>query len=245
MKRRELFLCAGLGLMMSMGVGQGCSPLSPAKENTVNASTGEGKCKPPPGVSGIPKTIEDTVALINSLPKPVSVACFIESLSRPLNVSLTNNAFSAQPAVGNRSPRIFIISDKLFISVVPEGPGQDVAEFSFMTSTDTSIKAEIGFPVVQALSASAPYDRILYGSGTACVFCHSGENATPLVSFANAFVSRALRPNPATKVELEDLRTEVAKCNPGLEQKRCELLKALFGNGELRSQDFPADMPSF
>ena len=38
---------------------------------------GRPRCTPPDGMSGTPQTIEDAVALLNALPKPTSVACFV------------------------------------------------------------------------------------------------------------------------------------------------------------------------
>ena len=45
---------------------------------------GRARCRPPAGVSGYPKTTQAALDLLNALPKPTSVACFVESLDRPL-----------------------------------------------------------------------------------------------------------------------------------------------------------------
>lgn len=250
MKGPTKILIAGLFLSVGLGIGQGCSPSFAPEESALQLGSSQPgaitkACAPPQGVSGVPKTIEEAVALINALPRPVTVACFVESLDRPLNVSLTNNQVSAQPAVGNRSPRIFIMIDKLFISVVPEGLGRDYVEFSYLTAPDLSIKAEIEFPVTETISAQAPYDRVLYAGGTSCGFCHKAERRSTLVNFATAFESKALQPPVGSKVDLEQLRREVPLCDPLVEPVRCAILSALFNNGTLRSTSFPSTLPYF
>lgn len=241
-------IIAGLVLLIGViGLGQGCSSsfttLNPDNGNSAFGSTTKA-CAPPAGISGSPKTIEEAVSLINALPKPVTVPCFIESLDRPLNVSLTKNEVSAQAAVGSRSPRIFIIIDKLFISVVPDGLGRDYIEFSYLTAADMSIKAELEFPVVRTVSAREPYDSILYGAGTSCSVCHRGERRSSLVDFALAYESKALQPAEDTLVDLEAFRKELRICNFQKEPERCEMIKALLTHGEVRSRRFPAGIPT-
>ena len=68
-------------------------------------------------------TIESVIDLTNTLPFPVSVPCLLASLPRPLPLVATNSINSAQPAEGNRSPRVFLLLEHLAISVVPEGRG--------------------------------------------------------------------------------------------------------------------------
>lgn len=223
----------------------GCtSPFAPLPEMTQELNSTE-HCKAPAGVSNSPKTIEEALALVNSLPKPVTVPCFLASLARPLKMSLTNNILSAQPANGNRSPRVFIINDNLLISVVPEGVGQDLVEFSLLTAPDRSIKAEIEFPVLNILPADEPYKQVLLGAGTICRSCHGGETRATQVTFAEAYESKAFQPPIGSKVDIEAFRAEVALCDPKTEKKRCEIIDALFSHGAVQSEDFPQDMPYF
>ena len=65
-------------------------------------------CRAPSSVSNAPQSIAETVTLINALPKPLTLPCFLESLARPLEMSATFSVVSAQPAVGHRSPRVFL-----------------------------------------------------------------------------------------------------------------------------------------
>src|SRR6187551_2246457 len=87
-------------------------------------------CHPPSGISGAPQTIEDVTALINALAAEhdgkVELPCFVASLDRPLGATASAGYFSAQPAHGARSPRVFLWSGALVLSVVPEGIGKDL-----------------------------------------------------------------------------------------------------------------------
>lgn len=229
-------------------VHQGCSDSSQVasvSSASTSATASFEDCKPPQGVSGSPKTIEEAVTLINSLPKPVSVACFVAALDRPIKANLTSNSNSAQPAVGTRSPRIFIVIDKLNISVVPEGIGQDYVEFSYMVSETMSVKAELEFPIIENVTPQTPYSRIRYNKGTACAVCHGIEARFADVTFTEAFYSLAFQPQKNTRVGLETFRGEVAKCNPAVEPKRCALISAFFSQGPVQNYEFPAVMPYF
>lgn len=200
------------------------------------------KCSTPQGVSGRPATIEDVVTLINSLPQPVTVSCFLESLERPLNVTLTNSQMSAQPAVGSRSPRVFILNDKLYMSIVPEGFGRDFLELSYQTSTTTSIKAQIEFPIMQPISKSKPYDDVRFGSQTRCSSCHRAETQVGVIDGVPLFESWAFQPDKETLVDLRQFKSELSVCNFDKEPERCEIIRALLNNGEVNTQSFPKSM---
>lgn len=220
-------------------VGLGCSkPM-----NVELSSESSARCQPGAGASGSPKNIEEAVALINSLPKPVTVDCFLESLDRPLKVSLTNSEASAQPAAGTRSPRVFIFIDQLLISVVPAGLGSKMVEFSLLTAADKSIKGELPFPVQQELELKAPYEHIRYGSGTICASCHGVEQQAPQITFTQAFISKAVQPSWTSRVGLTDFRKEYTYCDFKKEPERCKIIRSIFGFGEVKNQDFPAAMP--
>lgn len=244
--KRQGLIAASIVWLATATFGQGCSEMGRvALYEAPSAPLGYTSCLPPPGVSGTPKTIEEAVTLINSLPRPVTISCFLNSLDRPLRMAATNNPISGQPAEGNRSPRIFINYDKLYISVVPAGLGEHLVEFSFMVSVDTSIKAELEFPIFDQVTPQAPYDQVRFNSGTSCGVCHAGEVQTTSVPFATAFVSRALRPTDGSLVDLNALKSEVDICNDANEPHRCSILKSLFGRGAVLNQNFPADMPTF
>ena len=85
-------------------------PLAPEPINEPISGNGE-PCKSPDPALTSPKTIEQAILLINSLPKPASVLCFIQALQKPLKIAGTYSNQSAQPATD--SPRFFIFQDDL------------------------------------------------------------------------------------------------------------------------------------
>ena len=67
--------------------------------------------------------ITGAIDRINALPMPVSAACLVSSVPRPLALVATTGIMSAQPAVDLASPRIFLMLDTLVLGVVPAGDG--------------------------------------------------------------------------------------------------------------------------
>lgn len=210
-----------------------------------DAGTPSPTCRPPPGVSGAPQSIADTVTLINALPKPLTLPCYLESLDRPLRLSASESTFSAQPANGARSPRIFLFSGPLVTSVVPEGPGLPLLELSELGPDLRSVKAEVHFPVEGALTEESPYARVSEdGARTGCGTCHGQERTERTIGVTNVFSSRALKPASQEIVPLETLRAEAAHCDAAAEPDRCAMLKALFDHGPVEDQPFPAELPT-
>ncbi len=243
MKLSHKLLLIALVPIVAVVLNQGCS--QPKSTELSSGALSGPPCVVPDNIDGSPQSIEDVVTLINALPKPVTVPCLLSSLDRPLKIVSTNNALSAQPAVGNRSPRIFIMRNPLIISIVPEGSGAKVVEMSFLTSDTTSIKAEIDFPVTANLPPEAPYETIRSGDRTACGTCHTGETQATQINFATAFVSTALQPKPNTLINLEYLRNESKICNSLLEAERCAILRSIFDHGDVEKGSFPSAMPVF
>jgi len=202
-------------------------------------------CRPSAAVSGAPSTISDAVALANDLvarqPEGLTVPCFVESLDRPLGMVAVNSIFSVQPAFGPRSPRMFLFSGNLVMSVVPEGDTAHSIELAEYLSPTRSIKAEIGFPLQAPLSSSTPFDRIRDGNGTWCRGCHRDEARVDSVTIAEAFGSDVLRPNPPDEVPLPYVANEATVCDSSLEPERCEMLKAVFGHGPIEPRAFSSD----
>jgi hypothetical protein len=208
---------------------------------------GRDRCKPPAGTTGFPQTIEQAVALLNALPKPTSVACFVESLDRPLTILSTNSVFSAQPALSTKSPRVFIKTGELWSSIVIAGDSSDLIEFGYLIpGTLRSIKAELHLPLQAPVGPSAPYDRVMFGeTGTGCGFCHFGEQLEPVSGISNVFSSVAFKPRADTHVSLEGLRLEAQTCSWQAEPRRCEMLAAVFGGGAVVEGAFPSSMNTF
>lgn len=191
-----------------------------------------------------PETIEAALFRINALPRPMNVGCFLASLPRPLSVVATRSAFSAQPANGLRSPRLFIMGTPLILSVVPDGPGAHLLEFGERTEDFRSVKGEVAFPVYEALGPTAPYSRVLFTDEvTSCGLCHREE--WPSSDRPGAFESMAFRPEPNTELPMSDVRLEHDQCDPVAEPQRCEILDALFGFGPVVQGAFPEQMPTF
>jgi len=244
---RSLIVLFLIGIATGVALtGQSCSRLNggtfvienPGKQNSR-------ACFPPPGVSGTPRSVEQVVALINSLPRPVSLACFLEALDRPLRMFASQSSASVQPASGPENPRYFIFSLPLIMTVTTDGPGATRMELSVLKPGNLlSTKAEIEFPVTTGLTADQPYARVFTGAGTSCSSCHQNESADPAVSSAAAFMSSALRPLGVSEVDLNFLENQYHLCNPLNSPDRCLVLRMLFGVGPVLRTDFPAGMQS-
>lgn len=236
-------LLGGFGVLaLACGLA-GCAPEpeTPWEGTTGGETTGAvRRCAPPEGMSGRPETIEAAVALIEALPKPVTVGCFLESLDRPLEVNATSATLSAQPAVGAANPRLFIFSGALIISAVSAGDGRELVEFGQLTGLGRSIKAEVLFPVTGAIPAGEPYARMMYDDkSTSCAFCHADERQVDTIGGAAVYESRALKPIRALDVPIEDVRAEHEACDPAQEPERCAIFEGLFGFGEVVQGAFP------
>ncbi len=208
------------------------------------------RCAPGPNATGAPRSIEQVVDLINSLPKPVSVACFVESLDAPLKVFASNSVASLQLSTGPEDPRWFIFSLPLIISVTSDGPGAELLEMGVLQPGNRrTLLGELRMPVQTEIKHALPYERISEAHGTTCgFFCHQNEVRDPSIAFAQAFVSKAIRAAADSEVTLESLRGVLSRCKPPSGQPaqpsaRCELLQALLVTGRGQREDFPADMP--
>lgn len=237
--RQRVFATVAMAVLATgCGASNGSAPVPPNEPPR--------DCVPSGGATGSPGTIEEAVALINSLPRPTSVACLVESLDRPLRLSATESDFSAQPAHGRRSPRIFLFSGPLILSVVPDGPGAEVVEFSQFDDSGRSIKGELAFPVEAEVAPEAPYTKVMFQPElTHCGLCHADEQPAYRVGNAWAYSSRALRPVDSTLVPLEELRREASTCDASVEPERCRLLQELFEHGTPRAHSFPASFSTF
>lgn len=195
----------------------------------------------------VPERVTDVVDHLNTLPKPLSLACVLTSLPRPLPLHATRSILSAQPAVGQRSPRIFVLYDKLILSVALDGMGQHLLEFGELRPDAHTLKAELEFPVENELTHAAPFERVMFQEGqTSCAFCHASETRDPSIDFTAAFVSVAYRPTDRqAHVTVAELAAQLDQCDPGAEPERCAMLRALFARGMPFDQDFPADFRTF
>lgn len=205
--------------------------LNPGGSDPNEATTG---CKPALGVSGSPTTIPEALILINTLPKPTSLACFLEALDRPLTLYMTESDQSLQPSPGPRSPRTFVLRDNLEMSIVFEGLASDTLEFGFRPEISRSIKTEIVFPVTKDLSEATIFDRIQQTERTTrCGNCHVDEQHVDYPGFpSGVFESDVFPPFDFYEVKLDSLKAEAASCDKAAEPYRCELLSAIFDHGD-------------
>ena len=205
------------------------------------------RCAPGPNATGAPRTIEQVVDLINSLPKPVSVACFVESLDPPLKVYASNSVASLQLSTGPEDPRWFIFSLPLIISITSDGPGAELLEMGVLQPGNRrALLGELRMPIETEIEHALPFDRISKdeGEGTTCgFFCHQNEERDPRIHFAQAFVSKSIRAAASSEVTLDFLHGVLSRCKSPTASVRCELLHALLVTGRGQREDFPADMP--
>lgn len=194
-----------------------------------------------------PRTVTEVVDHVNTLPKPVSLPCLLTSLPRPLALNATRSLLSAQPAVGSRSPRVFVLYDQLILSVALDGMGKDLLEFGERRPEARSLKAEIEFPVAAELTHAAPFERIVFKDDqTSCAFCHAAESRDDSIDFTSAFVSVALRPTERqARVTVAEMAAELASCDRDAEPHRCGMLESLFARGMPIEQDFPMEFVTF
>lgn len=236
-----------LSVLASLAVGApACGGASPAGSADAAAAPDAAKaCAPSSGGAASLASIGDAVALMNDLlaqgRTDVTLPCFVESLARPLGALAVNSRFSAQPAAGPRSPRVFLFSGPLVVSVVPAGPSGDLLELAEYVSPVRSIKAEIAFPRLAPTSPTAPFDRVAAAGGTVCGGCHRNEEAADTVDGIHAFVSNVLRPVTADEVPWSSVEAEAAACDPAVEPARCSLFNAVVGHGPLHPGAFSAD----
>ncbi|MEO8177587.1 MAG: hypothetical protein ABI895_02030 [Deltaproteobacteria bacterium] len=193
-------------------------------------------CKPANGVSGSPTTISEAIILINTLPRPTTLACFLQALDRPLSLYLTKSVSSLQPAIGGaRSPRTFVLRDNFEMSIVFEGNANNTLEFGFRPEQARSIKAEVAFPVTRDVSEMSLFERVqVTPRTTECGRCHVGEEHIDYPGFPlGVFISDAIGPLAFEEVSVESMQAENASCDETAEPYRCELLSALFDHGEV------------
>ncbi len=213
-----------------------CGSPAPAPELTVDAR----RCKPGPGATGSPRSIEEAVALANTLPFPVTAECLVEALDRPLRIEASNSRLSVQPAAGDRSPRVFVwTDDRLVMTIAVDGEGRDLVEFGQFVTPRRAIKGELEFPLTEPATLADALARVRnpdYPNITSCFVCHDRERDEPSIPGARS--SLALRPKPSSLVPVEALRGERAACDDAAEPARCRWLEALFAHGPVEHRPF-------
>jgi hypothetical protein len=241
--------CIGLLSLLfwvSASCAQSPEPEQPDVPAAGAASVQEDPCERA-ALGAVPRRVTDVVDHLNALPKPVSLPCLLTSLPRPLSLHATRSVLSAQPAVGLRSPRVFVLYDELIMSVALDGMGKDLLEFGERRPDARSLKAEIEFPVAAPLKHAAPFERIVFKEEqSSCAFCHAAESRDESIDFATAFVSVAYRPTERqSHITVAEMAAELARCDREAEPQRCEMLESLFARGMPIEQAFPMEFTTF
>lgn len=196
-----------------------------------------------------PDSINEVVDLINALPRPLTLPCFVSSLARPLNIYPTDSARSAQPARGERSPRVFLMRAPLVMSIAMEGVAAHSLEISEFTSAQKSIKAEIKFPINQGdITLASVFEKVdIEGNESSCAGCHEGEQKIDhLIYPGPIYENFAIKPTEDQKLSVEDFRGEFFLCDLQPEQgHRCDMITSIFNYGEVKFKDFPDETPTF
>jgi hypothetical protein len=200
------------------------------------ASTSSG-CTAPPGTNPAPTSIIDTINLINALPKPTSLDCFLESLSRPIALYATSSTQSLQPAEGAGNARTFVLRGPLELAVVLDGSASNTLELGFRSTPTRTIKTEILFPVTLDLSPDTLFNRVMVGpTSTECAACHTNEKKVDLTGFTNgAWESDVNDPYDVFNVTVDTLQSENANCDSATYPTRCTMLGALLNHGPVQA----------
>lgn len=224
-------ICAPISAMTFALLGFNNCTLQKSMSSSSSSELSEGCSSAPAGLHN-PTSIDDVTKLINSLPKPLTLPCLIENLSRPLNVFAMQSTASAQFSESSETPRIFIIRSNTFImSVIPTGFGKNLLELSQYINSNESVKAEYEFPIQQNIALSLPFARINSSSGTDCRFCHTGEHAVPGYS-GPASASSIIRPNSFSQLSSVHFRTSASVCDSAADPYRCALMRSVFITGQ-------------
>lgn len=202
------------------------------------------RCHAPDGVNAAPSTIFEALTFIDSLPRPVTVPCVVESLARPMSIIGSTSPFSAQPAAGDEAPRIFAIYETLVLSFVPDGDGSRVLEFAEERPNARSVKAELKMPVEGELVFAEAFDHLEMNTGSVCGSCHKNEQPAWDIDYANAFESQALRPTRNDVVDLYTIFEQAEACDSQITPDRCDIYDALFYRGDVLDGDFPRPLPT-
>ena len=195
-----------------------------------------------------PRTIYEMLDFINELPHPVQLPHLLESLSRPLALNANFNTQSAQPALGKRSPRIFVIlNESLSMSFVP---GADpTLEFGERNASEPglSVKAELHFPIEDQLLPADAFTRLApeaatgltLDQATRCGVCHAKEKPASDYLVQGAFTSAIVKPSSFFAVDVAAIKRERDTCDAVSEPERCAVLHAIFDHGDVVQKAFP------
>jgi hypothetical protein len=183
-----------------------------------------------------PTTFEGVVDLVNKLPKPVTVNCFLYNYDHPLEIFAVDNQLNAQPSGGPDNPRIFIFKDDFMISVVPLGGGKDNIEFSKIVNEGKSVKGDLHFPIEETIEDDEIFSNIINeaNDGTVCRLCHGQESLYSGLSYS----SNIIVPEENLRITKQDLSEEIKKCRTET-SSRCAMINYIYSAGEVSDISWP------
>jgi hypothetical protein len=170
----------------------------------------------------------DLIALLNALPRPLTLPCFIASLPRPIGIQGDISLISLQPAVGKDNPRIFLRNGGMILSIALAGDQGTHIETAEPEQTGYSVKGDLGFPVTDPVVERNFFEGIRYSNGTVCGACHSDEHLARVVDTIPAFASHAYKPSASQMLPLSSVRALADGCDPADTGLRCQMLRGLF-----------------
>jgi hypothetical protein len=177
---------------------------------------------------------------LNQLPRPVTLPCFLNSLSGRLSLNATDSPFSLQAADGPDNPRIFLMHPDLIMSVTLAEEGRELLEFGELQEDGLTLKGELAFPIEGPLGPSAPYRRIRFdGHLSGCASCHALEREAGEVDGVMRYASQPLRTAEHALLALDEVAALQARCDRTSDAGRCDLLDALFADGDWEEVGFP------
>lgn len=193
-------------------------------------------------VQSSPQTILEVVGALEELPEP-TIPCLVASLERPLSVVVSRSQFSAQPALDDDDPRIFLMRPGLVMTIVTAGFGSELLELGEWESATRTLKGELAFPLTTPVSDEEPFVQVLNtlptvtGIETGCSVCHGEEELALELDDVNGYSSVALRPLDELVLPLSTVETSRRACASFDRGLRCDMLRALV--------DFGAEEGSF
>lgn len=189
-----------------------------------------------------PDSIAQAVDLINALPKPLDLSCFIAALKRPIQLVATDSKSSAQPALDAKTPRVFIFNENLYMSVTTGGDAIDTLEFGEIVGPARSLKGELTFPLLEDATVQDVFDHVKKPefNNTTCFACHKAEEFDAV---SGGYTSVMIRPSRTTSLfDLDNERylCQVAEDNEG----RCKMIRAIMAYGTVIEAEFDPSLPT-
>lgn len=223
--------------ILALFVGQACEPaFKPLASDSLPSTTSylpeDVKAECGPNVDRPPssfQTIEDLVAYLNELPRPLKLHCFIAQLPRPLAIQAGISASSAQPSPGERNPRVVIQVGSLLLAIVSDGIAKNTLEIGAIKTASQATRAEFIFPITDGpTQVGAGIDHIRFGGGTACGLCHRGEASETAENFGGSYRSDLIRFSPSDRRSPASVKVLADECVQTHDRSdRCLLLRAL------------------